>query len=93
MKSFPAALTLVLLAGSAANAFTECYDLTSPKVIRQKSISACNAVPADNPRRNPSAVKPYTAKEKSLFQRLLRWEQHGWSAHRPVVMVPMNDFA
>jgi hypothetical protein len=74
MRTLLAALTLVLLAGSAANAFTEWYDLTSPKVIRQKSISAYNAVPADNPRRNPPLVKPYTAKERSLFQRLLRWE-------------------
>jgi hypothetical protein len=79
MKTILIALVMLVLAGSAANAFSEYFDLSGQRVIRQKSISAYNALPTDDVRdarrnRPPAAIKPYTAREKSLFQRLLRWE-------------------
>jgi hypothetical protein len=76
MKRVMTGLLLLLFAGSAAPA-QDYYDLSRRTVIRPKSISAYNAVPdaSSDPRRNrPGTVKPYTRGEKSLFQRLLRWE-------------------
>jgi hypothetical protein len=78
MKILLVALMVLLLAGPAAHAFSEYFDLSGRRVIRAPAISAYNALPSDDARdlrRNRAiGARPYTESEKSLFQRLLRWE-------------------
>jgi hypothetical protein len=76
MRSVTLGFWVLLLAGPTAHA-QDYYDLSSRRVIRPKSISAYNAVPdaAGDLRRNRhGTIRPYSPGEKSLFQRLLRWE-------------------
>jgi hypothetical protein len=78
MKTAMVASVMVILAGSAAHAFSDYFVVSGQKMIRQKSISAYNTLSTEDlrgaGRKPPAGRKPYTEGEKSLFQRLLRWE-------------------
>jgi hypothetical protein len=75
MKASVMALLLMLLASSAASAFTESFDVNIfQPAFRQKSIAGGRGVPAEEPRNAPRPVKPPTPQERSLFQRLFRPE-------------------
>jgi hypothetical protein len=78
MKAAMVALGMLVLTGAAANAFSDYFVVSGQKIIREKSISAYNSLSSEDlrgsARKQPAPKKPYSDREKSLFQRLLRWE-------------------